>query len=115
MINKIDYKQAYLELYKIIDKLPLKDKEKIPEDFIEFLKDNMDTNYSFHYDDTKSLLEQKIKVETKALLVQLYEKYLSSPNEKEFWEQYDINCLRMNEQNKTNDNNDNSHKNGNDN
>ena len=97
MINKSEYKQAHLELYEIIKKFSLEDRKKIPKDFIEFLKANMDTNYSFKYDDTKSLLEQKLKVETKALLVQLYERYLSKPEEKEFWNQYNIDCLKIEE------------------
>lgn len=103
MINKSEYKKAYLELYEIIKKISLEDKRKIPEDFIEYLKDNMDTNYSFKYDNTKSLLEQNIKVETKALLVKLYENYLAKPEEKNFWNQYNKDCFKIEENKKIND------------
>ena len=40
-------------------------------------------------------------VETKALLVQLYEKYLSKPEEKEFWNKYNIECMKINEDKNT--------------
>ena len=75
MINKSEYEKAYLELYELIKRLPLKDRIKIPNDFIEFLKDNMNSNYTFEYDESKNLLDQDIMVETKALLVQLYKKF----------------------------------------
>ena len=97
MINKSEYEKAYLELYELIKRIPLKDRIKIPNDFIEFLKDNMNSNYTFEYDESKNLLDQDIMVETKALLVQLYENYLAKPEEKEFWDKYNIECMKINE------------------
>ena len=97
MINKSEYEKAYLELYELIKRIPLKDRIKIPNDFIEFLKDNMNSNYTFEYDESKNLLDQDIMVETKALLVQLYENYLAKPEEKEFWNKYNIECMKINE------------------
>ena len=101
MINKSEYEKAYLELYELIKRIPLKDRTKISNDFIEFLKDNMNSNYIFKYDESKSLLEQDVMVETKALLVQLYEKYLSKPEEKEFWNKYNKECMKINEDKNT--------------
>lgn len=103
MINRNEYAKAYMELYEIIKNLSLKDQNKIPKEFINFLKDNMDTNYSFIFDYKKDLLEQEIKVETKALLVKLYENYLAKPEEKNFWSQYDNDCLKIEENKKSND------------
>ena len=96
MINKSEYEKAYFELYELIKRMPLEDRTKIPNDFIEFLKNNMNAKYIFKYDETKSLLEQNIMIETKALLVQLYEKYLSKPEEEEFWDKYNRECLKIN-------------------
>ena len=101
MINKGEYEKAYLELYELIKRIPVKDRSKIPNDFIEFVKDNMNLNYIFKYDESKSLLDQDVMVETKALLVQLYEKYLSRPEEKDFWNKYNIECLKINKDNNT--------------
>ena len=69
MINKSEYKQAHLELYEIIKKFSLEDRKKIPKDFIEFLKANMDTNYSFKYDDTKSLNESIISTTIRKIFI----------------------------------------------
>ena len=101
VINKNEYENAYLELYELIKRMPLKDRVKIPNDFIDFLKDNMNSNYNFKYDESKNLLNQDIMVETKALLVQLYEKYLSKPEEREFWNTYNIECMKISEDNNT--------------
>ena len=100
MINMNNYAKAYVELYEIIKNLTLEDQNKIPKEFINFIKDNMDKNYSFVFDNRKKILEQDIKVETKALLVKIYEKYLSKPEEKEFWKQYDRDCLKIEEDKK---------------
>ena len=100
MINKDEYLKAYVELYEVINRLPIEDKSKIPEDFIQFLKDNMDNNYTFTYDSSKSLFEQNVKVETKALLVNLYQIYLAKPEEKEFWDKYNKECIRLEEEQK---------------
>ena len=102
MINKDEYLKAYVELYEIIKKLSSGDQSKIPEGFIAFLKENMDINYTFIYDDTKSLLSQDIKVETKALLVKLYQTYLANPEEKEFWDKYSRECTKIEEEKKIN-------------
>ena len=101
-MNKDEYAKAYAELYEIIKNLSSEDQNKIPEDFVAFLKENMDTDYIFTYDDTKSLLNQDIKVETKALLVKLYQTYLAKPEEKQFWDKYNRECISLEEEQKIN-------------
>lgn len=100
MIYNNEYAKAYVELYEIIKTLPSQEKNRIPKDFIDFLKENMDSNYTFIYDNEKSLQEQNIKVETRALLVKVYEKFLSKPEEKDFWDKYDKECMIISENNK---------------
>lgn len=95
-MNKNEYEKSYLELYELIKRIPLRDRKRIPKDFINFLKENMSSDYVFKYDENKTFLEQDIMVETKALLVQLYAKYLSKPEEKEFWDSYRTECLNLN-------------------
>ena len=73
---------------------------KIPEYFIEYLNSNMDTNYKFSLDTEKGLLEQDYMVETKALIVKLYEKYFAPESEKEFWNEYHKLCFNMIEEQK---------------
>jgi hypothetical protein len=93
--KNILYRKAYVELLEIIKFLPKKYKDKIPKKIIDNLCKNMDKNYSFKMDKTKGLLEQNYTLETKALLVELYERYLAIDSEKDFWENYDRICLKM--------------------
>ncbi len=88
-----EYKKAYVELNEIIKLMPPEEKKKIPKAFIENLNNEMDKNYTFFIDSNKSIYEQDYKVETKALLVELYERYLALEDEKEFWRAYDKLCF----------------------
>lgn len=71
------YKQAYVELYSMLKKLPKEQYDKIPNKFIEHIDNEKDDNYIFKYDNSIPLLEQNYMIETKALIVKLYEKYLA--------------------------------------
>lgn len=94
------YKKAYTELYEVIKKLSDQELSKIPSNFIENLKNNRDDKYNWEYDDTKKLEEQNFLVETKALIVEMYERYLCPEDKKEFWNNYDRICLNMIEEEK---------------
>ena len=99
-IEKNEYKKAYVELYEIIKKMSLQERQKIPKEFVKNLYDEMDKNYKFEFDNNKDILEQNFRLETKALLVELYEKYLASEEEKDFWKKYDKICLNRIEEDK---------------
>ena len=86
--KRLLYQKAYVELYEMIKLLSDEEREKIPEYFIEYLYNNMDTNYKFSLDTEKGLLEQDYMVETKALLVELFNKYLANDTEKEILDKY---------------------------
>ena len=57
-------------------------------------------------DTEKGLLEQDYMVETKALIVKLYEKYFAPESEKEFWNEYHKLCFNMIEEQKRKNYND---------
>ena len=86
------YKKIYRELYEVIDILSENEKDKISKELIDNIKQNMDNEYSFKIDKTKSLLEQNLLPQTQAMLIKLYEKYLCSEEEKEKWNLYDKMC-----------------------
>ena len=46
------------------------------------------------------ILNQKYRIETKALFVELYEKYLAPKEDGEFWNEYDKICNNMIEEEK---------------
>ncbi len=98
--KKEKYQKAYVELYEIIKILPDEEKEKIPKLVLKNLKDNMDKEYKFTLDKDKNILNQKYRIETKALFLELYERYLLPEEESEFWKQYDKICNNMIEEEK---------------
>ena len=98
--KRLLYQKAYVELYEMIKLLSDEERGKIPEYFIEYLYNNMDTNYKFSIDAEKGLLEQDYMVQTKALIVKLYEKYFAPESEKEFWNEYHNLCFKMIEEQK---------------
>ena len=46
----------------------------------------------FVFDTKKGIFEQDLMTETKALHVEIYERYLAPPEEKQMWEKYDKYC-----------------------
>ncbi len=91
--KSIQYKKAYVELNEILRVLSKEQKEKIPKNFINNISKNMDKNYEFTFDESKGIFEQNLMVETEALLVEIYERYLAQSEEKELWQKYDRFCL----------------------
>lgn len=89
------YQKAYVELYEMIKSLSRKEQEKIPKYFIEYIFNNRDVNYNFHIDKNRGLLEQDYMIETKALIVKLYEKYFAPESENEIWKKYHRICFNM--------------------
>lgn len=102
MLNtkEVNYKKAYTELNEVIKKLSDKELAKIPSQVLDNIRDNIDKDYIWKYDDNKKVEEQNFLVETKALIVELYERYLCSEETKAFWNKYDKFCLNLIEKNK---------------
>lgn len=75
-------KKAYTEVYKIIELLPNELKNKIPNDIILGIKDNIDKKYEFEINeeniDNINLLE-----DTEKILSVLYTDYLATEEERE--------------------------------
>ena len=94
------YQKAHTELNEIIKSFSEEEKRKITLIFIKNLQNNMDINYIFELDMSKKLSEQNLMPETKALLVEIYERFLAPENEKELWEKYDRLCLEKIEKKK---------------
>jgi len=85
------YKEAYQEIYYILQNMEEEDVAKIPQNIIEVFEKNRVKHYQVNIDPARPLKEQKIKEETKAILALLYRKYWSDPEmreqlEKEFYE-----------------------------
>ena len=87
------YKRAYTELNEVIKVLSENEKNKIPDTIKKNLEENMDKEYKFKLDMSKGIFEQNYMTETKALIVELYKKFLAKEEEREFWKKYDKMCL----------------------
>ena len=86
------YKEAYQEIYYILQNMEEEDVAKIPQNIIDVFEKNRVKHYQVNIDPALPLKDQQIKEETKAILALLYRKYWSDPEmreqlEKEFYEQ----------------------------
>ena len=77
------YKKAYTEILEIIKYLPYDEYEKIPKEKVEFYKNYRDPLYQFKYNPYKSLNEQNVLRETKAIIVDLFREVIATKEQKE--------------------------------
>ena len=69
-------KQAFSEVYDIINHMDNEIKVRIPNGFINLVKNNMDINYKIDIDYSKSIVNQNLLHETKILLSLIYRDYI---------------------------------------
>ncbi len=105
MVNtkEMKYAMVYVQLNEIIKNLSLQEIQKLPDTLIMNIRKNIDNSLDWKYDKQREIYEQDLLVETKAMLIEIYEKYLCSDNDKIFWKKYDKLCLNMIENKKRND------------
>ena len=84
--NEKIYGRAYRELYVIISNLTKEMKEKIPKNVIENISRKMDITYDFRLENN-DIFNTEYMVETKALFLELYIRYIEE-DEEDFWEVY---------------------------
>lgn len=81
------YGRAYMELYVIISNLTKEMREKIPKNVVENIERKMDKTYDFNIEEGKDIFSIEYMLETKALFLELYTRYIAE-DEEEFWEVY---------------------------
>lgn len=81
------YSLAYKELYLIILNLNKEMREKIPKNVVENIERKMDKTYDFNIEEGKDIFSIEYMLETKALFLELYTRYIAE-DEEEFWEVY---------------------------
>lgn len=76
-------KNAYTEVYIILQDLNEEEYNKIPPEVIETLDANRNKEYEYELDDELELKDQPMLPETKAILFNLFRDYLATPEQKE--------------------------------
>ena len=80
---KAKYKDAFAEVYVILEYLDEEDYKKIPEDLLKVIEKNRNKEYKYEMNDEFDLEKQPMLVETKAILFNIFRDYLSTPEQKE--------------------------------
>lgn len=75
-------RNAYKEVYIVLQDLNEEDYNKIPPEIIETIKENSNEEYEFVLNDELELKEQLLLPETKAILFNLFRDYLATPVQK---------------------------------
>ena len=76
-------KNAYKEVYTILQELNEKEYNKIPPEIIEAIRTNMNEEYEYELDEELELKDHQMLPETKAILFNLFRDYLATPEQKE--------------------------------
>lgn len=80
MINT--YAKAYTEVLEILKYFSEEEYSKIPQEKIEFYKNNMDKNYNYNINPNIDLSKQYISKEANAILITLFRDYFATENQK---------------------------------
>ena len=75
-------KNAYAEVYAILQELNEEEYNKIPPEVIKTIEANRNEEYEYELDDELDLKDQPMLPETKAILFNLFRDYLATPEQK---------------------------------
>lgn len=75
-------KNAYAEVYTILQELNEEEYNKIPLKVIKTIEANRNEEYEYELDDELELKDQPMLPETKAILFNLFRDYLATPEQK---------------------------------
>ena len=77
------YRNAYTEVYEILNSLQEEEYNKIPKNVIEVIEEDRNTEYEYILDEELTLSEHPMLPETRAILFNIFRDYLATPEEKE--------------------------------
>jgi hypothetical protein len=78
-----NYKNAFTEVYTILDYLDEEDYKKIPQQLISAIEQNRNLDYEYIVNEEVDLNNQPMLSETKAILFNIFRDYLSTPKQKQ--------------------------------
>ena len=95
----IEYEKCLVEVDEVLNHLCEEDFKKIPEDILKSIKEHKDKEYTWKYDESKELKEQKFNRDTVVILSYINMEYLLNKDQKDLMEK----LHELNEQNFTNE------------
>lgn len=98
MIYQTKYANAYSEVYEILKYLDRDEYLKIPTELLDVIENNRNIEYEYNLDKSKSLYQQNMLEETKAILLNIFRDYLADSIQKskiQQWQQEDRNARNM--------------------
>lgn len=92
----VDINKRLVEVNVILNHLSKEDYQKIPSTIIQAIKENMDKEYIWEYDETKELEDQDVNRDTIAILSHINTEYLLNDEQKEYMEKlYELNEKKL--------------------
>lgn len=88
--------QAFTEVYDVINHMEIEMQEKIPQKFINLIKENRDLDYKLNINYKEDIKKQLLK-ESKVILSLIYRDFLCSKEKKEKLLQLDLDEIRREE------------------
>lgn len=77
-----NYKQALSEVLEILNHTDISITKKIPQNFVNFIFENMDRDYNCNIDFSDEKWDNNIKEETQCIIALIYRDYIASPEER---------------------------------
>lgn len=100
MIDEI-YKDSFKEVYDILENTEEDLLSKIPNSFMNFIKNNMNVNYKTNINSNETIDKQHLLKETEAILSLIYRSYWATDEEKnEFAKKDNLELIKEEEQKK---------------
>ena len=81
MVNE-ELRESVVEFFAILENTDEEVLNKIPKNFLNFLKSIESDTYEFKYDRKKKLADQNIKSKTRGLIALVYQDYICTEEEK---------------------------------
>lgn len=78
-----NYKNAFAEVYEILNLLDKEEYKKIPQNVINAIETNRNYEYNYHINNEIELCKQPMLPETKAILYNIFRDYLSTQNQRQ--------------------------------
>ena len=78
-----NYKNAFTEVYTILDYIEDEDYEKIPTEVLEVIEENRNPDYEYEMNEEVDIFTQPMLPETKAILFNFFRDYWATPEQTE--------------------------------